>query len=130
MFVPLADLGRLYFSLGPGRGVLPGAADRGVIPRFLVPLGVREDDRCLRDPFGVRDEDFLRLVPLGVREPERCFREPRGVREPERALVDRPRGVEGRGVFRPCGYRVACGACCPYDQGQQERMQTAASVCR
>ena len=87
--------------LEPGRGVLPGAAARGVRPRFLVPLGVRDDERGLRVPFGVREPDFLRLVPLGVREPERCLREPRGVREPERDLVDRPRGVDGRGVFPP-----------------------------
>ena len=78
--------------------MLPGAAGRGDIPFFLVPLGVREDERCLRIPLGVGDEYVLRLVPLGVREPKRCLRDPRGVRDPERDLVDRPRGVGCRGV--------------------------------
>ena len=111
MFRPPGDFA--FFFPPPGRGVLPGAAGRGVRLRF-VPLGVREG---LRVPFGVREErDLCLRVPLGVREPEgRRFRVPLGVRDGERpgvrGLVERPRGVPrgvlplGRGMRVPRGVR-------------------------
>ena len=99
MFRPPGDFA-FFLALPPppGRGVLPGAAGRGVRLRF-EPLGVREG---LRVPLGVREErDLCLRVPFGVREPEgRRFRVPLGVREEERGvrgLVERPRGVP-RGV--------------------------------
>ena len=112
MFRPFGDFAFFLAFPPPGRGVLPGAAGRGVRLRF-EPLGVREG---LRVPLGVReDRDRGLRVPLGVREPEgRRFHVPLGVRDGERGvrcLAERPRGVPrgvpplGRGTRVPRGVR-------------------------